>query len=187
MAFYTEKELKNLGLLSFGENVYISNRASIYNPERIIIGDNVRIDDFCVLSAGIDGIEIGDYVHMAVFCSLIGAGKINIQDFANLSSRVSIYSSNDDYSGEHMTNPMVPSKFTAVTHADVVIGKHVVIGSGSVVLPGITIEEGVAIGALSLISKDCSSFGIYVGTHRIKERSRNLLDFERQMKQQKRC
>ncbi len=185
MSFYTEEELNDLGLADFGKNVYISKRASIYNPSRISIGDNVRIDDYCVLSAGEGGIEIGDYIHIAVFCSLIGAGKIVLGDFANLSSRVSIYSSNDDYSGEHMTNPMVPIQFTGVTHADVLIGKHSIIGSGSVVLPGIIIEEGAVIGALSLTNKNCLTFGIYAGVpvRRIGERKRQLLNLEMQLRQ----
>ncbi|MCI5143806.1 MAG: acyltransferase, partial [Candidatus Electrothrix sp. ATG1] len=163
------------------DNVLISDKSSIYNPGRISIGSHVRIDDFCVLSAGDGGIEIGDYIHIAVFCSLIGAGKIMLCDFANLSSRVSVYTSNDDYSGEYMTNPMVPSEYTGVTHADVFIGKHTIIGSGSVILPGVTLEEGVAIGALSLVDKKCSSFGIYRGSRRIGERKRNLLMLEEQL------
>ena len=46
-------------------------------PKRSTV--NSRIDDFCVLSAGEGGIEIGDYVHVAVFCMLIGAGKIKLE------------------------------------------------------------------------------------------------------------
>jgi acetyltransferase-like isoleucine patch superfamily enzyme len=184
MAYYTADELKALGLARFGENVLISNKTSIYNPGRIAIGSNVRIDDFCVLSAGDGGIEIGDYVHIAVFCSLIGKGKMTLSDFCNLSSRVSVYSSNDDYSGEYMTNPMVPSEFTRVHHADVFIGKHVIIGSGSVILPGVALQEGVAVGALSLIKDDCVAFGIYAGSRRIGERSRDLLKLEKKLRLQ---
>lgn len=187
MAFYSNKELDTLGLASFGENVLISNKASIYNPERISIGNNVRIDDFCVLSAGKGGIVIGDYIHIAVFTSLIGAGTITISDFANISSRVSIYSSNDDYSGEYMTNPMVPSQFTNVTHADVTIGKHAIIGSGAVILPGVTIKQGVAVGALCLVKKNCAAFGRYVGSRRIKERKRDLLTLESELKKHSPC
>lgn len=183
MAFYTVDELRRLGLAGFGNNVLISNKASIYNPSKVSIGSNVRIDDFCVLSAGEGGICIGNYIHIAVYSSLIGKGKIVLEDFCNLSSKVSIYSSNDDYSGEYMTNPMVPSKFTGVTHADVVISKHAIIGSGSVVLPGITLEEGVTVGALSLINKNCPAFGIYVGVpaRRIGERKQRLLDLEQRL------
>ncbi|HEY6872879.1 MAG TPA: acyltransferase [Geobacteraceae bacterium] len=185
MAFFTNEELKSLGLASFGENVLISNKASIYNPGKISIGNNVRIDDYCVMSAGEGGIEIGDYVHIAVFCSLIGAGKITLADFSGLSSRVSIYSSNDDYSGEHLTNPTVPSEFTGVEHADVTIGKHSIVGSGSVILPGVILEDVVAIAALSLVSKNCAAFGVYSGNRRIGERKSLLLELEKQFRQKK--
>ena len=116
MSFCTDSELRALGLKGHGVDVKISRKASLHNPGKIVVGNHVRIDDFCVLSAGDGGIEIGDYVHIAVFSSLIGAGRIDIGNFCNLSSRVAIYSSNDDYSGAYMTNPMVPGKFTGVTH-----------------------------------------------------------------------
>lgn len=181
MAMLSRKAIESLGFASVGENVQISDRASFYGTCRIVLGSNVRIDDFCVLSAGIGGISIGSYVHIAVYSSLIGAGQISLSDFCNISSRVSIYSSNDDYSGGAMTNPTVPGEYTGVTHADVFLGKHVIVGSGSVILPGVTLEEGVAVGALSLVSKQCDAFGIYVGNpvRRVKERKRDLLELER--------
>ncbi len=181
MAFLTELQLNEIGFYALGSNVLISDKASIYGASRIIIGNNVRIDDFCVLSAGEGGIEIGNYIHIAIYSSLIGAAKIKISDFSNLSSKVAIYSSNDDYSGAYMTNPMVPIKYTNVTHEDVTLGKHVIIGCGSVVLPGVTLYEGAAVGALSLVNKDCEEFGVYVGSpaKKIKERKRNLLDCEK--------
>lgn len=186
MSFYSREELQALGFARIGTDVRISKKASIYNPGRISIGSHVRIDDFCVLSAGDGGIEIGDYVHVAVFCLLIGAGKITVREFSNFSSRVSIYSSNDDYSGQHLTNPMVLGQFTGVTRKDVIIDRHAIIGSGSVVLPGVHLEEGTAVGALSLVKQTCKTFGIYAGVpaRRIGERKRDLLDLERLFRQQ---
>lgn len=183
MAFLPENELGKLGLAAFGKNVLISDKASIHNPGKIYIGNNVRIDDFCVLSAGEGGIYIGNYIHIAVYTSIIGAGKIKLEDFSNISSKVAIYGSNDDYSGEHMTNPMVPKKYTGVTHADVIIGRHTIIGSGSIVLPGVKLEDGVTVGALSLVNKNCDSFGIYAGVpaRRIGERKRKLLELEKEL------
>ena len=70
---------------------------------------------FCQRGKG--GIEIGNYIHIAIFCSLQGEGKITLEDFSGISSRVSIYSSNDDYTGEFMSNPTVPAEYTNVTHA----------------------------------------------------------------------
>ncbi|PUA18233.1 galactoside O-acetyltransferase [Glaciimonas sp. PCH181] len=170
-----------MGFASVGENVFISDRASFYNCANIRLGDNVRIDDFCILSAGANGITIGNHVHVAAYSSLIGAAKITLCDFCNISSRVSIYSSSDDYSGATMTNPMVPIQFTGVIHAEVFVGRHAIVGCGSVILPGVTLEDGVAIGALSLVQRNCRAFGIYAGTPAklIKERRRDLLTLEK--------
>lgn len=183
MGLLSREVIEEMGFCRVGVNPRLSDRASYYNCANIVIGDNVRIDDFCVLSAGDGGIEIGNYIHIAVYTSLIGAGKITLHDFSNISSKVAIYSSNDDYSGASMTSPMVPEEFTNVSHADVIIGRHVIIGSGSVVLPGVTLENGVGIGALSLVSKSCKEFGIYSGTpaRKIKERKRDLLTLEQEL------
>ena len=183
MAFLTEDQIKAMGFLRVGKNCLLSDKASYYNCKNIKIGNNVRIDDFCVLSAGIGGIEIGSYIHIAVYSSLIGAGKIVLNDFCNISSKVAIYSSNDDYSGDFMTNPMVPSQYTNVTSLEVIIGKHVIVGSGSVILPGVILETGVAVGALSLVNKNCTEFGVYIGSpvKRIKERRKELLNLETQL------
>ena len=79
MGKLTKKAVKDLGLRHCG-NVIISDKISIYNPGNISIGDNTRIDDFCVLSAGKGGIEIGRNVHIAVYVSIIGEGKIIVSD-----------------------------------------------------------------------------------------------------------
>lgn len=181
MAVLCRTAVEALGFASVGRNAMISDRASFYGTANISIGDNVRIDDFCVLSAGAGGIAIGNHVHVAVYSSLIGRGRIELGDFCNISSRVSIYSSSDDYSGATMSNPTVPAKYTGVTHADVSLGRHVIIGCGSVVLPGLTLEDGVAIGALSLVTRDCHTFGIFAGTPAkfLRERKRDLLALER--------
>ena len=182
MAWLTDSQLTQMGFASFGSNVQLSDKASYYNCKNIRLGSNVRIDDFCVLSAGFGGIDIGNYVHIAVYSSLMGAANITLADFSGLSSRVAIYSSNDDYSGRALTNPTVPAEFTNVKHANVNIGRHAIVGAGSIILPGVTLEEGVSIGALSFIRKNCQAFGIYMGSpaKRISERKQDLLVLERQ-------
>lgn len=186
MAHLSRQDLTRLGFAAVGQHVWISDRAAFYNCRNITIGENVRIDDFCVLSAGVGGIQIENFIHIAVGATLIGAGKITLSNFSNLSSRVAIYSSSDDYSGEYMTNPMVPAEYTGVKHADVFLSKHVIVGSGSVILPGVTLEEGVAVGALSLVTKDCRAFGIYSGipARRVKERKQTLLEREMRLLEQ---
>jgi galactoside O-acetyltransferase len=183
VSYYSEAELGGLGLKSFGKRVRISRKASIYGAGNITVGSDVRIDDYCVLSGGEAGISIGSFVHLAVFCSLIGRARIELGDFSGLSSRVSIYSSSDDYSGERLTNPTVPPEFTGVHHADVIVGRHVIVGAGAVILPGAVIGQGAAVGALSLVRGQCQEFGIYFGSpaRKVGERKRNLLELEQRM------
>lgn len=182
-SFYTLEELEKIGFRSIGGNdVFISRKASIYSPGRISLGNHVRIDDFCILSGHI---EIGSYVHIAAYSALYGGTDgIYIDDFANLSSRVSVYSVNDDYSGRTMTSPMVPEQYKAVTSAPVHIERHVIIGSTSVVLPGTTLREGSAFGSFSFINRDSESWSINAGIpfKRIGDREKKLLELERQLK-----
>lgn len=177
-------ELEALGLAALGDNVRVSRRAALHGAHRIRLGNNVRVDDFAVLSAGEGGIVVGDWVHIAVQCSLMGHARIELRDFAGLSARVAVYSSSDDYSGAWLTNPTVPEAFRGVRHAPVVLGRHAIVGAGSVVLPGATVGDGCAVGALSLVREDCAPFGVYAGVpaRRVRERDRALLDLEARLR-----
>ena len=178
MGFYSQDEMKTLGLKSYGSNVLISDKASIYSPATIEIGNNVRIDDFCILSGKI---VLGNFIHIAAYTAFYGGeAGITVKDFSNFSSRVAVYAVSDDYSGETMTNPMVPDKYKNVEQRPVFIGKHCIFGCGSIILPGVTIEEGASFGAMSLIRESCAGWAIYVGApcKMIKERSNKLLLLE---------
>ena len=176
--FYSDSELRELGLKRCGRNVLISRNAIIYRPEELEIGSNVRIDDFVTISGKV---LLGNYIHIAQHTSLYGGTKgIIMEDFSGLSSHVTIYAVSNDYSGEFMTNPTVPDKYTCGTEAAVHLGKHVIIGCMSVVLPGVTIPIGCSVGAMSLCNKDLVEWGIYAGipAKRIKERRKDLLGLE---------
>ena len=173
-SYYTEEELSQLGLKSYGKDVRLSRKASLYQVENISIGNHVRIDDFCILSGNI---SIGNYVHINPFTGIYaGKAGVKLDDFTNLASRIS-----DDYSGEHMTSPLLPAEVTNIKQAPVHVCKHVIVGTGSAILPGVTIGEGCAIGAMSLVKKSCAPWGIYAGIpcERIKDRSTGLLKFEK--------
>lgn len=177
-SFYDRDELFEIGFRSIGQNVLISRKASFYNPEVISIGNRVRIDDFCIISGKV---SIGSNVHIAPYSALFGAEKgIEIADFANVSSRVCIYAISDDYSGLSLTNPMIPDRFKHLEQREVIIEKHVIIGTGSTVLPGITIGEGAAIGAMSLVKNNVEGWSVYAGipVKKIGIRQKKLLELE---------
>ena len=161
--FLTENELKKISFKKIGNDVLISDKCSIYNAENIEIGSNVRIDDYTILSAGEEGIKIGSNVHIACYTSLIGGGEIVIEDFSQISSRVTILSSSDDFSGDFLIGPCIPKEFTNVKSNKIHLMKHSVIGTNSVVLPGVVMYEGAAVGAMSLVKNNVDSFTIVGG------------------------
>lgn len=178
MAFLTEDQLKNIGFKHIGANVKISDKCSIYNPEEITIDDNSRIDDFCLISGVI---RIGKNVHIAAYCNLAGGiSGITMDDFSGLAYGCHVFTQSDDYSGETMTNPTIPKKFKKETFKAVSIGKHVIVGTKSTILPGVVISEGCSVGAMSMVTKSTKPWGIYFGipAKRIKERKMDLLELE---------
>lgn len=161
-SYLTRDELEEIHIKKLGKDVKISRRAVFYSPQNIEIGNHVRIDDFAFLSGGC-GICIGNYVHIAAYSALYGKFGIEIGDYVNISSRVSIYSTSDDYSGEVMTGPLVKQEYIHDIGKKIIIDNHVIIGTGSVLLPGAVLREGVAVGAMSLVKEELKSFGIYGG------------------------
>ncbi len=173
-SFLSDTELKKIGLRSYGKNVLISKYASFYSPENIILGDHVRIDDFCLLTGKI---IIGNYIHISAYSALYGRYGIELKDYSGLSPRVTIFSASDDFSGTHAVGPLLPPDITRIHGGKVIIDKYVQVGSGSVVLPKVHIYEGVAIGAMSLINDNIPAWKIAAGVPAkiIKERKKDLI------------
>lgn len=168
--FYTDLELSCLGFKAIGTNVKISKKTSIYKPELMSIGSNVRIEDFCVLNGDI---TIGSNVLLCVFCLLDGHATIIIEDNVTLAAKVSIHSGSDDYSGESLFGSYVPTALRKNhINAPVLIKQHTLIGDSTVIMPGVVLEEGTAIGAFSFVKESTLSWGIYAGVPAKRKRER---------------
>jgi acetyltransferase-like isoleucine patch superfamily enzyme len=181
VAYITRKELISMGFKSIGSNVSISAKASIYDCANITIGDNSRIDDYCVVSGKI---KIGKNVHITPMCLIAGGEKgISLQDYTTIAYGVKIFTQSDDYSGSFLTNSTIPDKYKRELKESIVIKKHSIIGAGSIIMPGVTLEIGTSVGANSMVNKSTDSWGIYYGSPaiRIKSRSKRLLLLEEQM------
>jgi len=182
--YYTEDDLRNEGFRSLGKNVHIARNCTIIGAENISIGNNVRIDGYCTLVAsGCGYITLGSYIHIGGKSVLLAGEGIEMEDYSTLSWGVMVFTRTDDFSGQYMTNPTVPIKFTGVTSGAVLLKRHVVVGAGTVILPGLTLNEGVAVGALSLVRDQLMEWGIYCGVpaKKIKNRSRKLLKLEKEL------
>lgn len=173
-------DLRRLGIRSVGENVMVHERAILVDLDNIEIGSNVRIDAFCVLSAAGGHLRLGSYIHIASHADIYAGAGVTMDDFSGLSQGVRVYSITDDYSGESLTNPTVPKQFVRAKKGQVHLGRHTIIGSGSVILPGVTIGDGSSVGALSLVAKSLDPWGVYVGSpvKWLKARSQRLIEDE---------
>ena len=178
--YWTEDDLKDFGFNSIGKNVRISSDARIYGQENISIGNDVRIDDFVILSAVNGYINIGNFVFIARNSHLSGYLGIEMHDFSSMAANTIIYSASDDYSGDYLTAQAIPQKYTTHIGGPVIIGKHVIIGSSCNILGPANIGEGCSIGVMTFVHNELLPWGIYVGIpcKRIKERKKGLLELE---------
>jgi acetyltransferase-like isoleucine patch superfamily enzyme len=153
----------NLKFAQVGKDVMIWPLAKIVFPAVISIGDSVIIDDFVFLMGG-KKTRIGSFVHIASFVSITGGGELIIEDFCGVSTGSRVFTGDDDYLGDSLTGPTVPPAYRASIRSFVHIKKHAVIGANTVILPGVTIGEGTAIGANSFVKRDCEPWTIYIGS-----------------------
>ena len=181
--YYEEKDLKALGLKSYGNNVRISKDARIIGPQNVEIKNNVRIDGFTIIAASNGYLKLDNFIHIGSYCFLACGSGIHMKNFSGLSQGVKIYTMTDDYSGEALTNPTVPDDFKNIFSGSVTLDKHVIIGTSSSIMPNLSIGEGSSVGAHSLVTKTLEPWGVYLGTpaRKIKNRSKKLLELEKKL------
>lgn len=164
--FFDLKNLKHLG-----KNVIIGKTVRIRYPELVSIGDNCIIDDFTYISTAL---EMKGYNHISSGCKIIGgrSSSLIMEPFSTFSPNVVVAAGSDDYiSG--IATPLVPMEFKGdVKYGTTTIGKHCIVGSGSVLLPNVRLGDGVSVGALSLVNKDLAPWGLYAGIPSKKLRNR---------------
>lgn len=180
--YLNEEELQKMGFARLGKNVKISNKASIYSPQLMSFGDNVRVDDFAILSGRI---SFGSFIHIAAG-AMIFAGDVGVEfgDFSGLSSRCAVYAVSDDYTGLALNSPVVPAHFRKLTQKAVKIGRHCSVGTGCTILPGANLAEGTAVGAMCLITRPTKPWSIYFNAPNqllCVQREKNVLELERKL------
>lgn len=181
------------GYRKLGFNVRIFPEARLVLRGGIEIGSNVIIDDFAFIVGGKPGdplVSIGDYCHIASHTSFTGGGELVLGDFTSYGSGTKIVTGSEYFTeGTYLTNPTVPAPWRQAKRSFVRIGKHSILGLNVTVMPGVTIGEGCAVGANTLVLKDLAPWGIYAGqpARRLAERPKErILQLEEALREEER-
>jgi len=164
-------------LNGFGEDIFISANVEIRRPNLVTVGSHIAIDTgfYCTVSA-----DIGDYVHVAPYVTVIGGagGYLKMNHFSTVAAGSRIICGSDDHMGAGLVGPTIPAEFKDnITISPVIFERFANVGTGVVVMPGVTLAEGTVVGANSLVTKSTEPWTVYVGSpaKAIKVRPKNKL------------
>ena len=138
-----------------GKNVSFTGFAA-----KIKIGSNVNIyDNCCFFFNNESSLEIGNSCILSYGVVVSCRNKISIGNFVQIGE----YSSLRD-STHSMDNSDVPIMYQENINGEITIGNNVWIGRGCILLPGTFIEDGVVVGANSLVKGRLEKNCVYGGT-----------------------
>lgn len=126
---YTKFVIRRFG--SYGTGCYFIFFSKFFIPENIFLGKNVFINQQCLLAAD---------------------EKITIGDNVSIGFRAMLITSNYELYPDPVTNKRF-RYFEPIT-----IGKDVWIGSGAIILPGVTIGDGCVVAAGAVVTKDIPAY-----------------------------
>jgi acetyltransferase-like isoleucine patch superfamily enzyme len=167
---------------SCGRNVVFGQNVVLRHPHKIVIGDNVVIDDNCLLDAKGDsnrGIHIGSGVFIGRNTILsCKNGDIDVADRANIGFNCEVFSASRvrigsdvllaAYSyligGDHdFSDPSAPVLSQTRTSAGITVGDGAWIGAGAKILDGVTIGARAIVGAGAVVRDDVSDGTVAAG------------------------
>lgn len=99
------------------------------------------------------GLELGDRVAVGWFAELDARGGISIGNDTNISSHVKMITGSHDIDDSEYTADFKPIK----------VGHHCWIGTGAIILQGVTIGNGAVVAAGAVVTKDIPSGEVWGG------------------------
>jgi len=165
-------QFDNQLLKQVGEDVFISKQVEIRRPHLVSVGSHTAIDSgfYCTTAA-----EIGDYVHIAPYVTVIGgeAGVLRMGHFSSIAAGGRIICCSDAHLGAGLCGPTIP----AAQRDDIIVGpvvfeRFVNVATNVTIMPGVTLGEGSVVGVGAFVNKDTDPWTIYLGAPARPIRSR---------------
>lgn len=194
VGFYLRKTFYKYLFKEVGRGLIIGRNVSLRHPGKIELGDNVTIDENCLVDArgsGDGGVTLGDDVILNRGCMILAkAGPVHIGKRTTVGSNSVIVSLSGVEIGEAImiagncylsagsynvdNGPLTIMDAGAFSNGPIRIGDGAWLGTGAIVLDGVSIGSGSVIGAAALVNKDVPETGIAVGIPAKVVRSRQV-------------
>jgi acetyltransferase-like isoleucine patch superfamily enzyme len=144
---------------ALGRNVVFEEGVLVFHPENISLGSNIYVGHQTILKGYYQNeMIIGDNTWIGQGCFFHSAGGLRIGQNVGIGPHVKIITSRHADEGID-----VPILFSSIEMAQVVIEDDCDLGTGSIVLPGVTIGRGSQVGAGAVITKDVEPYSIVAG------------------------
>lgn len=162
---------------SCGTNVYIGFNTIFTNPSEVVLGDNVRIDPFCLITTQL---EVGNYVQICSHAVLGGGSqqKITMGSWSFIGYGSQLFTASEDYSGRYgPVNEFWGSN--KIFRGDIKFNDHSGVASQVIVMPGVELPTGTLIGAQSFVYRSPThEWSVYLGNplsrHKTRQRDNCL-------------
>jgi acetyltransferase-like isoleucine patch superfamily enzyme len=163
-----------------GRNVVFGQNVVLRHPGKIRIGDNVVVDDNCLLDAKGDGnggitigtgvfigrntilsckngeIALGDRTNIGFNCEIFSASRVELGADALLAAYCYIVGGDHDFSD--LSKPVLARHSAGVT-----IGEGVWMGAGAKILDGVRVGPHAIVGAQAVVREDVPAYAVAVG------------------------
>ena len=166
--FFDKRDLKYCG-----EGVIIGKTVRIRNPNEVSIGDGTIIDDFCYISCSAD---IGNSCHIASHVNISGGGgHLVVGNYVGIASGCSLNIQSSDYLTASFELPSIPKENRFGGYGKCIsLGDHVLLGAHTIILPNVSLPEGVATAAQTILrEKSYDPWCLYAGQDSKKLMRRN--------------
>jgi len=154
------KDRQFMALFKQAANVTVYANALVLKPEMITLGEGARIDDFSRLEGGL-GLNIGLFVHVCSFASILGGGSANLGDYCCLAQGARLLTGSETPGG--VMSSAAPESIRKVKRGHTQMGPHAFVGANAVVMPGLTLGEGSVVGAGAVVLQSVPDWTIVAG------------------------
>jgi acetyltransferase-like isoleucine patch superfamily enzyme len=153
--------IRSPGRISVGESVMIDDGVVLDAKgatSRIVLGDQILVGRQSILSCNDAQIRVGNFVSIGPFCFFACKSRIDV------GSNVSIGSGAQLMAGGHVAaDPDVPVIRQARTAKGITIEDGAWVGTGAILLDGVTVGHNSIVGAGAVVSKDVPAWTVVLG------------------------